>query len=533
MSHAMLGRRGWATVALATVAALVIGLMNATTSRAQPVQSGAWYVIEARHSGKVLDVDARSQQDGARLIQWSRTDATNQQFRFIDAGGGWFRIQARHSNKVLEVHDWNASDGATIAQWTDLGNTNQQFRFVDAGGGHHKLINRFSGKALDVWERSTADGARISQYTENSNHNQQFRFVPVSGSGGDNPSAACGTGTYQAEARQSGSTWTAPGYSGTDMLAAMRAAVNSLPSNRTSMQRVVVRGSGSMPANQSLDLPSYTSVEVCGTINVTGSPGGDHAVVRARNVRDVAVPHLTVTGGPYFGIFARNVTNLHLGRIDLRLNNGLGVRIDNHSNRAVRTTNVRIDNVYVSGTNNHGVETYGVDGLTIGTVTARNTGYSGLLLNDTINATVQRVDAQGAGTGTGYAAFRMANRNGRVGSSYPTNIRVGEVIARGGGRGIFCVSESGGVTIDRVDIAQTGNNAILIENCYNVDIAAQGGTVRDRDIRLAARSEFPNNRDIVLQNLTLTNSALTENPCGTNITYRNLTFNSSPRNTCS
>lgn len=345
---------------------------------------------------------------------------------------------------------------------------------------------------------------------------------------------ACGDSGAHAEAVRNGNTWTAPGYSGTDMLSAMRAAVNSLTPGRTSKQRVVVRGSGDVPANQSLDLPSYTILEVCGTINVTGSPGGGHAVVRGRNVTDIEVPYLNVTGAPYFGIFVRNGTNITLGQIDLRLSGGLGIRIDNHSNRNVRTRNVRIDNVYVSGTNNHGVETYGVDGLTIGTVTARNTAYSGLLLNDTINATVQRVDGQGTGTGTGYAAFRMANRNGRVGDSYPTNIRVGEVIARGGGRGIFCVSESGGVVIDRVNIADTGNNAILIENCYNVNLAAVSGTVSGGGgIRIAARTEFANTRDVTLQNLTITNNSLTENPCGVNIQYRNLTLNNSSRSTCS
>ncbi|MGW7293711.1 right-handed parallel beta-helix repeat-containing protein [Streptomyces xiamenensis] len=351
---------------------------------------------------------------------------------------------------------------------------------------------------------------------------------------GDVGALACGDSGAHAQAVQNGNTWTAPGYSGSDMLAAMRAAVNSLTPGRTGKERVVVRGSGNMPANQSLDLPSYTILEVCGTINVTGTPGGDHAVVRGRNVTDIEVPYLNITGAPYFGVFVRNGTNITLGQLDLRLSGGLGVRIDNHSNRDVRTRNVRIDNVYVSGTNNHGVETYGVDGLTIGTVTARDTAYSGLLLNDTINATVQRVDGQGAGTGTGYAAFRMANRNGRVGDSYPTNIRVGEVIARGGGRGIFCVSESGGAVIDRIDIAQTGSNAILIENCYNVTLAAVSGTVTGPgDIRIAARTEFANTRDVTLQNLTVTNSAVTENPCGVNIQFRNLTLNNSSRNTCS
>jgi hypothetical protein len=212
----------------------------------------------------------------------------------------------------------------------------------------------------------------------------------------------------------------------------------------------------------------------------------------------------------------------------MRLSGGLGVRIDNRGDTSQWTRNVRIDNVYVSGAGSHAVETYGVDGITIGTVTARNVGESGLLLNQTINATVGTVDAENAGTGTGYAAFRTANRNGRIGDSYPTNIRVGTVRARGGGRGIFCVSESGGVAIDRVDIANTGNNAILIENCYNVAIATASGTISGGgEIRLAERSEFAGNRDITLQNFTLSNSRIVENPCADNLTIRNITLTNS------
>jgi hypothetical protein len=42
------------------------------------------------------------------------------------------------------------------------------------------------------------------------------------------------------------------------------------------------------------------------------------------------------------------------------------------------------------------------------------------------------------------------------------NVHVGKVVARGGGRGIFCVTESGGATIDEMDIEGTGNNSILV-----------------------------------------------------------------------
>lgn len=353
--------------------------------------------------------------------------------------------------------------------------------------------------------------------------------------------AACGDrSSYNAEVTKNGSTWTARNgsrtvYSGSDMVAAVQAAIDSLTSGRTAKEWVVVRGDGSMSANSRISLRSYTGIDVCGTINVTGSGSGDNAPIYARGVRDVEVRFLNVTGSLLYGVFMRNVENVVLGEVQIRVSSGLGVRIDNHGDRSVRSRNVHIDQVYVSGTGTHGVETYGVDGLTINRVTARNTGGSGLLLNDTINATVDRIDADGAGTGTGYAALRFANRNGRVGDSYPTNIRIGSVKAVGGGRGIFCVSESGGVMIDQVDIQRTGNNSILIENCYNMTIANQSGTVDGGgEIRISARDEFPPSRDITLQNLTVRNTDIRWSPCvGNNIVNRNVTRENSSLYWCS
>ncbi|GAA3948462.1 hypothetical protein [Actinoplanes auranticolor] len=350
--------------------------------------------------------------------------------------------------------------------------------------------------------------------------------------------AACGALSYQAEATLSGSTWTARRgsstvYTGTDMRAAVQAAISSLPS-RTSKQNVLVRGSGSISANSRISLPSYTLLDVCGTINVTGTGSGDQAPIYSRGTRDVEVAHLNVTGAPLYGIFMRSVNNLILGQIDMRLSSGLGVRIDNYGDKSVPSRNIRIDSAYVSGASSHAVETYGVDGITIGTVTARNVGESGLLLNQTVNATVGTVDAENAGAGTGYAAFRMANRNGRIGSSYATNIRVGTVKARGGGRGIFCVSESGGAVIDRVDIANTGNNSVLIENCYNVVLAGASGTISGGgEVRISSRTDFPASSNIRFQNLTVSNTNIRWSPCtGTNNTISNVTRSNSTLTWC-
>ncbi|MET0416258.1 MAG: hypothetical protein ABW022_09580, partial [Actinoplanes sp.] len=108
------------------------------------------------------------------------------------------------------------------------------------------------------------------------------------------------------------------------------------------------------------------------------------------------------------------------------------------------------------------------------------------------------------------------------------------VKARGGGRGIFCVSESGGATIDRVDIANTGNNSVLVENCYNVVIAGVSGTISGGgEVRIAARTDFPASTGIRFQNLTVSNTNITWSPCtGSNNTISNVTRNNSTLNWC-
>jgi hypothetical protein len=532
--------RPWrAGLVLAVTAALVAAgaLIALRPAEAATVNTSAWYVLVNRHSGKALDLYNLATTDGAPIVQWTRNDGNQQQWQFVDSGGGYYRLKSRHSGKVLDVHGWSTAGGADIVQWSDTNGANQQFRLLDSDGGHVRLVNRNSNKALEIFEWSTADGARISQWDDLNGANQQWQLVQMgSAPTSPPPPTGCGGGTFHGEVTASGSTWTARNggatrYTGSDMLAAMQAAVNGLTSGRTSKQRVVVRGSGNVPASARLSLPSYTVLDVCGTINVTGTGSGDMAPVYSRGTTDVEVQNLKLTGSPVYGIFARNVNNLTLGQIDMRLSSGLGVRIDNRGDTSQWSRNVRIDTVYVSGASSHAVETYGVDGITIGAVTARNVGESGLLLNQTINATVGTVDAENAGAGTGYAAFRMANRNGRIGSAYNTNIRVGLVKARGGGRGIFCVSESGGAVIDRVDIANTGNNSILIENCYNVTIAGVSGTVTGGgEIRISARTEFPISSGIALRNLTVTNTNIRQSPCGganntiTNVTRVNSTL---------
>jgi arabinan endo-1,5-alpha-L-arabinosidase len=181
-------RGGWRVVTLATAGIIVAGALVAVPdAHAATIDPGAWYQIVSRHSGKVMDITGRSTADGAGLVQWSATDATNQHFQFVDAGGGFYRIRARHSGKVVDVQNGSTADGAAVRQWPDTNAAAQQFQILDTDGGHVKFRNRASGKVLDVWEWSTADGARISQFSDLNGTNQQWRLVVVGGGDPNEP----------------------------------------------------------------------------------------------------------------------------------------------------------------------------------------------------------------------------------------------------------------------------------------------------------------------------------------------------------
>ncbi|MFM9611836.1 RICIN domain-containing protein [Streptomyces niveiscabiei] len=202
--HALPARSRWwsriAGLAAATLAAGLITVANPAPAEAATVDTNAWYALVNRGSGKALDVSGSSTADGARVYQWTRSDAANQQWQFVDSGGGFYRLKARHSAKVLDVSGASTADGAPIQQWADHGGTNQQFRLADSDSGNVRLIGRGSGKAVEVQGSSTADGGSVVQYTDHGGTNQQWQLVKLSSDGGG--TGACGSaptltsGTY-------------------------------------------------------------------------------------------------------------------------------------------------------------------------------------------------------------------------------------------------------------------------------------------------------------------------------------------------
>ncbi|MBL0888229.1 RICIN domain-containing protein [Myceligenerans indicum] len=169
----------------ATLGALLVTavLPGVTAPAVAAVDPGTWYAVVNEHSGLAIDIEGRSTANGAQALLWTRTDATNQQFRFVDAGNGYHTIEARHSGQVLDVYAKSTENGADIVQWPANGGTNQQWQLNEQSDGSYEIVNRNSGKALDNWEWATDPGSRVSQYDRNGLAAQRWRLVPVGGGG--------------------------------------------------------------------------------------------------------------------------------------------------------------------------------------------------------------------------------------------------------------------------------------------------------------------------------------------------------------
>jgi hypothetical protein len=227
-----------------------------------------------------------------------------------------------------------------------------------------------------------------------------------------------------------------------------------------------------------------------------------------------------MTGSVYFGLRFSGTTGLTLGDITFDLTAGLAIRFDR--DRAANS-NVKMGTINCKRASSHCVETWNIDKLEIGSVIAKNVGECGLLLQKVTNAKVGLVDGDNVAAGNGYATLRFANEAGKINGGYNTNIFVDRVKSRGGGRGVFCVSQSGGAEIGAIDLANNGNNAILLENCYNVNI--KSGTVNGGgEVRLSARTEFANSRDLALS-IRVDGTTVRESPCTANKTKWNLSGN--------
>jgi hypothetical protein len=263
-------------------------------------------------------------------------------------------------------------------------------------------------------------------------------------------------------------------YLGTDYIGAINAAIGGLTPGRTSKEWVTIKNSGSSGNSggsvKAVNLQSYTGLDFSGTTFTCN--GNDLLIVpvQADRKTQIEVKNLNVSGNPRYGIWFKGCTNMAISNITMNLTNGsgqygLGIRVD-HSTAA--TSNLTISgNINING-GDMSIETYGLDGFSIGNVTSSNNYGCGVLLNQSKNGSVGTVTGNYNCNGGGYATFRVANNNG-------PNVTCTKVYSRNSGRGFFSVSGSNGTTVSTVDIANSTSHGIFLEDASNTKVNA--GTV--------------------------------------------------------
>ena len=171
------GASTWSNVAQATTDAL---------PPSSGIISGQTYRITNRASGRAMDVESVSLDNGARIQQWdwSGSGGNNQKWVVTQEANGNYRLTAVHSGKALDVVDVSYASGGELQQWDYFGSANQQFAINNLGNGYFQIIASHSNLALGLDNGSTGNGVRIKQLTNNYSNRQQWAFDLVSSLGG-------------------------------------------------------------------------------------------------------------------------------------------------------------------------------------------------------------------------------------------------------------------------------------------------------------------------------------------------------------
>lgn len=140
------------------------------------IPTGA-YFIETKF-GKVIDIKDGSQDDGATLQIWDKSNTPQQIFIIEKVNADSYKIIPYHSNKPLEVRDYSHEDGADIAQWSNHSSKSQLWKIEYTDDDKwYKFVNVESGKCMDIAGGNLTNGTNIQQYEWNATNAQKFRIL--------------------------------------------------------------------------------------------------------------------------------------------------------------------------------------------------------------------------------------------------------------------------------------------------------------------------------------------------------------------
>lgn len=147
-------------------------------AHALSLNSGQVYELHNACSSQVLDVNAISKDDGARVQVYTDWHGANQQWQVQTLADGSSQFTSVNSGKVLDVEGWSRRAGATVAQYPANGGANQHWRVTDLGNGLVKLNPMHAPNlALAVRNGATGDAAPVQLETDAGGCAQQWQLT--------------------------------------------------------------------------------------------------------------------------------------------------------------------------------------------------------------------------------------------------------------------------------------------------------------------------------------------------------------------
>ena len=129
------------------------------------ISNGATYTAANANSGLRLTIAGGSTTNGTTATQQATTNATDQQWRFVQQSSGYFKIFNVASGKVLGVENQSTADGARVLQWDDNGTLDHEWAVAPHPEGGYTITNRVTGKYLEIPNASTTAGTGAAQWS--------------------------------------------------------------------------------------------------------------------------------------------------------------------------------------------------------------------------------------------------------------------------------------------------------------------------------------------------------------------------------
>jgi hypothetical protein len=154
-----------------TSVVVVCGLLAARA----PADEAKYVKLVHADTGKVLSVADDSEEAGAKAVLAKDGDSKSQQWKF-EKDGDHYKLVNRKSGKVLDVEGESVDEGGAIIQWDDKaeGNDNQRWSWQGTDKTR-RLKSKSSGLVLDIGD----EGAVVQRKADDKAKGQLWRVVEV------------------------------------------------------------------------------------------------------------------------------------------------------------------------------------------------------------------------------------------------------------------------------------------------------------------------------------------------------------------